>query len=62
MDQSDPVTIRDYGVYHCQWYTKHHKDCNKNLTTECHFWFDIREMNQEGTLGKMFPVIPIRVN
>ena len=29
---------------------------------ECRFWPKIRDMKQDDTLGKMLPVIPLRVN
>ena len=29
---------------------------------ECNIWLYIREMNQDGTLGKMWPVRPLQVN
>ena len=41
MEQSDPVTMRDYGVYPCRWYIRHHEDCTKIPIMECRFWPDI---------------------
>ena len=62
INQSDPVTMRYYGLYRCQWYIRHHKDCTERLIMECRFWTDIREMQQDGTLGNIWSVIPLRVN
>ena len=62
MDQSDPVTIKYYRVYRCQWYIRHHEDCTKRPITECCFWPEIREIHQDSTLGNMWPVRPLRVN
>ena len=62
MDKSDPIFIRYYEVYQFWWYVRHHEDCTHNRTMECSFWPEIREMNQDVTLGKMLPVIPLKVN
>ena len=62
MDKSDPVTTRDYGVYQCQWYTRHHKDCTKYPIMECRFGPDIREIQKDGTLGNMWTVRPLQVD
>ena len=61
MDQSDTIDMRYYGVYQCQWYIRHYEDFNQYSTIECRFWSDIGEMKQDGTLGKMFSVSPLRV-
>ena len=61
MDQLYPVTMIDYGVYRCWWYIRHHEVCTKLPIMECIFWTEIREMQQYGTLGKMLPVISLRV-
>ena len=45
MDQSYPVTMRDYGVYLCRWYIRHHEDCTKRPIMECRFWTEIRKMH-----------------
>ena len=60
--QSDPVTMRDYGVYRCQWYIRHHKDCTKRPIVECRFGPVIREIPQYVKLGKMWTAIPLRSN
>ena len=44
-----------------RWYIRHHDNCSKPPITECDFWLEIRVMQQDGTLGKMWPVIPLRV-
>ena len=62
MDQSDQVTMRDYGVYRCRWYIRHHEDCTKHPITECRFWPEIRKMQQDGTLGNMWLVRSLQVN
>ena len=56
MDQSYPVDIRNYGVYHFQWQIRKYEDCNKYPTMECRFWPEIRTKNQDVTLGNIFPV------
>ena len=56
MDQSDPVIMIYYGVYQCRWYIRHHKYCTKLPIMECCFRPEIRKMQQDGTLGKMWPV------
>ena len=58
MDQSDPFSMSNYGVYHCQWYLRKHEDCKKYTTMACRFWPEIRAKNQGGTLGKMLLVRP----
>ena len=62
MDQSDTVTMGDYGVYRCRWYIRHHEDYAKRPITECHFQPEIREIQQDGTLGNMWTMRPLRVN
>ena len=62
MVQSYPVNIRDYGVYRCWWYIRHLEDFTKRPIIKCCFWPEIREMHQDGTLGRMQPVIPLQVN
>ena len=62
MDQLDPVTMRYYGVFRCQWYTRHHEDYTQHHITKCGFWPNIRKINQDVTFGKMLPVRPLRVN
>ena len=62
MDQSDMVSMRDFGVYQCRWYIRHQEDCTQNCTMECRFWMDIREINQDGTCGKMLSVRSFRLN
>ena len=54
--------MRDYGVYWCLWYIRHHEYCTHHRTLKFILWPDIREMKQDGTLGKMLPVRPLRVN
>ena len=46
----------------CRWFIRHHKDCTNNRKMKCHFWPEIREMKQDGTLWKILLVIPLRVN
>ena len=29
MNQSNPVSMKNYGVYCCRWYIRQYKDCNK---------------------------------
>ena len=62
MDQLDPVTMRYYRVYRYRWYIINHEDCAKHPITECQFWPDIEEMQQDGTLVKMWPVRPLLLN
>ena len=60
-DQSYPVDMKNYGVYHFQWYIRKYEDCNKYPTMECFFCPEIRMKNQDGTLGNMLPVRPSKV-
>ena len=62
MDQSYWVIMRDYGVYRWWWYIRNHEDCTKRPIMEFHFWPEIREMQQDGTLVNMWPMRPLRVN
>ena len=62
MEQSDPIDMRDYGVYPCRWYIINHKYFTQHRTMECCFWLYIREMKQYGTPGKMILVRPLKVN
>ena len=61
MEQSNLIEMRDYGVYRCWWDIRNHKDCTQNRTMECCFLTDIRDMKQDSTLGKTFPVKPLRL-
>ena len=61
MDQSDPVPMRDYGFYPFWWYMRHCEDCTQHCTVEFHFYPEIRYMNQDVKLGKMFLVRPLMV-
>ena len=61
MDQSDPIYMRDYGLYQCRWYIRHHDNCTHPRKMKCRFWLDIREMKQDGTLGRKKTVRPLRV-
>ena len=56
MDQYDMVALRDYGVYLWRCYTRHHEECTQHWKTECCLWTDIREMEQDGTIGEMLHV------
>ena len=62
MDQSDPVDTRKYGVDFCRWYIRKFKDRSKYPTMECRFWPEIITKNQDGTLGKMVPVITSKLH
>ena len=62
MDQLDPIDMRDYGVYRCRWYIRYHKDFTPNCAIEFIIWPETIEIKQDGTLGKMLPVRPLRVN
>ena len=61
MYQSDPLSVWCHGVYQFQCYIENHKDCTQNPTIECFFGEEIREMRQDGTLGKILPVRPLRL-
>ena len=54
-----PFSMSGYGVHHYRWYTRHHEDCTKYSTTQFQFWLEIREIWQDGTLGKNWPVRPL---
>ena len=62
MDNSDPATMREYGVYCCWWYIRKHKDCTKHPNTESHFWREIRTKDQNDTLENMLLVRPSKVH
>ena len=34
MEHSEPVSVRNYGMYFCQWYIIQYEDCNKYHSTE----------------------------
>ena len=62
MDQSYLIYMRDYRIYRCRWYIRHHEDFTQHHTIRFSFWMEISEMKQDGTLGKILPVRPLRVN
>ena len=56
------MRMRNYGVYRCRWYIRKYEYGNKYPSMECRVWSEMRKNNQDGTLGKMFPVIPSKVH
>ena len=52
------ICHEELGVYRCLWYIRKYEDYNKYPTMECHFGPEIIRKNQDGTLGKVLPVIP----
>ena len=54
--------MREYGVYHCQWYVIHHEYRNRYPTEELRFWKEIIEIKQYDKIGKMWPVRPLKLN
>ena len=61
MYQSKPVTVIYYRLYWFRWYIRHHEYFTNHSIMDCRFWPEIREINQDGALGKMWPVRPLQV-
>ena len=61
MNQYDPIAMRNFVVYHCQWYIRQYEECNQYPIMECRFGPKIRTNKQDGTLGNMLPVTSSKV-
>ena len=61
LDKSDPIAMEDYGVYRCRWYIRNVEDSTKKTIAECRFWPEIREMKEDGTMGKIVVLRPTKV-
>ena len=62
MYQSDNVAMREYSVYRFRWYTIYHGGFNKHPTTDYCFCTEIREIQKDNTIIKMFSVRTLQVN
>ena len=61
MENSEPIFMKDYGVYCCQWKIRKYVDFTNRLSRECHFKPWIINKNQDGMIVNMVPVKPGKV-
>jgi hypothetical protein len=61
-ENTTETKAKQEGIYHLRWMTPHHLDMKRKIRSQCRYWPEVHEVEDDGSLGRMRPISPAKAS